>query len=232
MASCPSCGKNNAADAVFCTNCGSELKHETQSTIEDHAKAFAQNMEQMGKNLGDSLTRAARRVQEDSEQAGKRLGHRVDHASKSMENWYDRSFGILGPLLSSFLFLIILRIVIEVLRVTVEDVWDMTAVTSVLLAFLLPLFAITLLSNYTSYFAKKSFKFRVFSPLLHAVAFILILWVVAQMLRDLRHRLNIADLGTAAVSLENALPSIFVLVLLIGYVVLALNMPREPEKKP
>lgn len=232
MANCPSCGKNNAVDAVFCTHCGLALKHEAQSTIEDHAKAFAQNMEQMGKNLGDSLTRAARRVQEESGQAGKRLEHRVDHASKSVENWYDRSFGILGPLLASFLFLIIFRIVIEVVRVSVEDIQGMTAITSVLLTFLLPLFAITLLSNYTSYFARKSFKFRVFSPLLHAVTFVLILWVVAQMLRDLGNRLDIADLGTAAISLENALPSIFVLVLLIGYVVLAFNMPREPEKKP
>lgn len=232
MASCPSCGKNNAADAVFCTHCGSALKHETQSTIEDHAKAFTQNMEQMGKNLGESFTRAARRIQEESKPAVKRLEHRVDYASKSMENWYDRRFGVLGPLLSSFLFLIILRIVIEVLRVTVEDVRDMTAITSVLLTFLLPLFTITLLSNYTSYFARKSFKFRVFSPLLHAVAFILILWVVAQMLYDLRNQLNIADLGSAARILENALPSIFVIVLLIGYVVLAFNIPREPEKKP
>lgn len=232
MANCPSCGKNTDADAVFCKHCGFALKHETQSTIEDHAKAFAQNMEQMGKNLGDSLTRAAHRVQEESKQAGKRLEHRVNYASKSMENWYDRSFGILGPLLASFLFLIILRIVIEVLRVSGDEVQDMTAITSVLLTYLLPLFAITLLSNYTSYFSRKSFKFRVFSPLLHASAFVLILWVVVQILHDLRNRLDIAELGTASTSLENALPSIFILILLIGYVVLAFNLPKEPEKKP
>lgn len=187
-------------------------------------------MEKKGKNLGDSLTRAARRVQKNSEQMGKRIEHQVDQTSKSLENWYDRSFGIFGPLLASLLFLIILRLIIEVLRVTGDDVQDIGTITSVLLGYLLPLFAISLLSNYTTYCAKKSFKFRVFSPLIHAGAFVLVLYVVVQILISLGEELNVADLRTAASSLEYALPSVFVFVLLIGYVVLAVNMQKEPKK--
>jgi hypothetical protein len=61
---------------------------------------------------------------------------------------------------------------------------------------------------------------------------VIFLWIVAQILHTLRDRLQIADLGTAAINIENILPTVFVFVLLIGYVVLAMNMSREQEKKP
>ncbi len=157
--------------------------------------------------------------------------HRFDQAGKSLENWYDRTFGILGPLLASLLFLIIVRLVIEIVRSSGTDVLEMDEITSVLLLYLLPLFCITLLSNYTSYFARKSKNFRIFSPLLHAIAFVLVLWVVAQILSALHDRLEVENLATAATSMENALPGIFVFILLLGYVFLALNMSKEQKKK-
>jgi len=232
MADCPKCGKNNVDDAAFCINCGTSLKSDTASTIERHAKMFAQDMEQMGKNLGESMTHAAKRIQGDSRDMGKRFEQRVDLASKHMESWYDRTFGILGPLLASFLFLIILRLAIEIARISGDEVPEMSTIAAVILIYLLPLFGTTLLSNYTSYFARKSYKFRIFSPLFHSIALVIILWIVAQILHTLRDRLQIAALGTAAMNIENILPTVFVFVLLIGYVVLAMNMTREQEKKP
>lgn len=157
--------------------------------------------------------------------------HRFDQAGKSLENWYDRSFGILGPLLASLLFLIIVRLVIELVRSSGTEILEMDEITSVLLLYLLPLFCVTLLSNYTSYFARRSEKFKVFSPLFHAIAFILVLWIVAQILHSLHDRLAVQGLATAATSLQNALPGIFVFVLLLGYVFLALNMSKEQKKK-
>jgi hypothetical protein len=232
MVDCPKCAKKNDDDSVFCTHCGSSLKPDVASTIEQQAVKFAQNIEQMGKNLGESMTHAAQRVQKDSQDMGKRVEHRVDHASKTVENWYDHTFGVLGPLLSSFLFLIILRLAVEVVRISGKDLPEMDAITSVILLYLLPLFCIILLSNYTTYFAKKSYKFRIFSPLFHSIAFVLILWTVAQILSALQSRLQIADLGEAAKTIESILPTVFIFVLLLGYVVLAMNIPREYEKKP
>ena len=232
MTDCPKCGKNNVDDAAFCTKCGTSLKSDASSPIEQHAMRFAQNMEQMGKNLGESMTLAAKRIQGDSHDMGKRFEERVDQAGKRMENWYDRTFGILGPLLASFIFLIILRLVIEIAKISGDEVPEMSTITGVILIYLLPLFGTTLISNYTSYFSRKSYKFRIFSPLFHSMALVIILWIVAQILHTLRDRLQIADLGTAAVNIENSLPTVFVFVLLIGYVVLAMTMSREQEKKP
>jgi hypothetical protein len=232
MLNCPKCGTQNDDDSMFCTKCGASLKSDAASPIERHAKMFAQDMERMGKNLGDSVTHAASRIQGNSRDIGKRFEQRVDQAGKHMENWYDRTFGILGPLLASFLFLIILRLVIEIVRISGDKVPEMSTITAVILLYLLPLFGTTLLSNYTSYFARKSYKFRIFSPLFHSIALVIFLWIVAQILHTLRDSLQIEDLGTAAVNIENSLPTVFVFVLLIGYVVLAMNMSREQEKKP
>ncbi|MFH1013269.1 MAG: zinc ribbon domain-containing protein [Thermoplasmatota archaeon] len=232
MPNCPTCGTLNDDDAMFCTKCGTSLKSDAASPIERHAMRFAQDMEQMGKNLGESMTHAAKRIQVDTRDMGKRFEQRVDQAGKHMENWYDRTFGVLGPLLASFVFLIILRLVIEIVRISGDEVPEMSTITAVILIYLLPLFGTTLLSNYTSYFARKSYKFRVFSPLFHSIALVIFLWIIAKILDTLRYRLQIAALGTAAVNIENSLPTVFVFFLLIGYVILAMTMPREQEKKP
>ncbi len=230
MINCPKCGTNNAADAVFCTSCGSSMKSDAASTIEHQAKRFAQNMEKMGKNLGDSMTKASQRIQKDSEDIGKRIEDRVDHASKSMEHWYDRTFGVFGPLLASFIFLIVFRLAIAILEIPSVRTSDTIQVAAVLVAYILPLFAVTLISNYTTYFARKSFKFKIFSPLFHAIAFVLFLYIISRILHDISVRFNIADMRTGAASLESSLPTIFVVVLLIGYVFLYMSLPREQGK--
>jgi len=232
MVNCPKCGASNVDDAMFCTNCGSSLKTDAASGIEHHAKRFAADMEQMGKNLGESMTQAAHRIQKDSQDVGKRIEDRVDHASKSMEHWYYRTFGVFGPILASFIFLIVFRLAIAILEIPSVQTPDTLKVAAILVAYVLPLFAVTLLSNYTTYFARKSFKFRVFSPLFHAIAFILFLWILVKILYDVSTRFVLADVRTAAASLESSLPTIFVFVLLIGYVFLYFSMPRDKEKAP
>ena len=184
MFSCPKCGTLNDDDAIFCTKCGAPLKSDATSPLEQHAKKFAQDMDQMGKNLGASISHAAQRIQTDSQDIGKRFEQRVDHASKYMENWYDRTFGIFGPLLSSFIFLIIFRIAIMVMEIPSMQTLETNKVAAILLVYILPLFLVTLLSNYIQYFARKSYKFRVFSPLFYAITLILLLWIISKILYD------------------------------------------------
>ncbi|VVB60104.1 TrbL/VirB6 plasmid conjugal transfer protein [uncultured archaeon] len=231
MFSCPKCGTLNDNDTLFCTKCGASLKSDT-SPLEQPAKSFAQDMNQMGKNLGESVTHAAQRIQTETQDMGKRIEQRVDHASKYMENWYNRNFGIFGPLLESFIFLIVLRLAIIVLEIPSVRTLDTDKIAATLLVYILPLFAVTLLSNYTKYFARKSYKFRVFSPLFYAISLILLLWIITKILYDVSVRFAISDIRTAAVSLENSLPTIFIFALLIGYVILFLNMPRDHERTP
>jgi len=232
MFSCPKCGTLNDDDAIFCTKCGASLKFDSASPLEQHAKKFTQDVDRMGKNMGESISHVAKRIQTNSQDIGKRIEQRVDHASKYMENWYDHTFDIFGPLLSSFIFLIIFRIAIMVMEIPSMQSVETNKIATILLVYILPLFLVTLLSNYTQYFARKSYKFRVFSPLIYATTLILLLWIISQILYDVSIQFTLSEVRTAAVSLENSLPTIFIFVLLLGYVILFLSMPKDHEKTP
>ena len=202
------------------------------TTMETQAKQFAHDMEQMGKKVGDNITQAAKKAQQTAQKKARDVEQRMDRMSKRAESWYEKSFGPFGPLLESFIFLIVFRLIILVMEYLNQQTHEIRTVAAILLAYILPLFALSLLSNYTQYLSKKSFSFKVFSPLLYAIFFVLLCWIIAQMLSDASTRFTVAELQTAAVSLENSLPSIFIFILLIGYVILMLNLPKEREKKP
>lgn len=231
MVRCPKCGTLNDDDALFCTKCGASLKSDAASPLEQHAKSFAKDMEQMGKNLGESVTHAVKRIQSDSQDIGKRVEQRIDHAGNSMENWYHRAFGIFGPLLESFIFLIVFRIIIMVMDLPNQQTPEIHTIAAILLVYILPFFALSLLSNYTNYFSKKYFQFKIFSPLLYAIFFVVFCWIISRILYDVSAYFTISNLQTAALSLENSLPTIFIFVLLLGYVILILSLPRDQKKK-
>ncbi len=232
MVNCPKCGTKNDDTALFCTHCGVSLRSDVGSTIEQQAKQFAQNMEQVGKKVGEQMTQAAKKVQETTQKETRRFEKRMDRASHHVENWYQKTFGVFGPLLESFIFLIIFRVVIMVMELPNERTPEISTAGAILLVYILPLFALNLLSNYTQYFSRKFFPVKVFSPLLYAIFFVLFCWVISKILYDASTHFQISDLRTAAVSLESSLPGIFVFVLLIGYVILMVNLPRDQKKMP
>ncbi len=232
MVSCPKCGTKNDDDAMFCTHCGSSLRSDIGATIERHAKQFAEDMEQVGKKVGDQMARSAKQIRDSTQAGARQFERRADHVSHRAGNWYNQTFGVLGPLVSSFIFLIVFRLAIAVLEIPSTETPEMNTVAAILLPYVLPLFAISLLSNYTQYFARKYYQFKIFSPLLYAVTVTLLFWVLSRILNDAAGHFSIADLQSGAVSLETSLPTIFVFVLLLGYVILVMNLPRDPGKKP
>ncbi|HWR27115.1 MAG TPA: zinc-ribbon domain-containing protein [Candidatus Thermoplasmatota archaeon] len=232
MVNCPKCGKINSDDAAFCTSCGESIHTDVGSTIERHAKQFAQNMEQAGKKVGDQMAQAAKKVHETTQKEAQHFEQRMDRVSHRAESWYERRFGALGPLLESFIFLIVFRLIIMVMELPNEETPEVRTVAAILIVYILPLFVLSLLSNYTQYLSRKFFQIKVFSPLLYATFFVLLCWIISKILNDASSHFTIPHLQTAALSLENSLPTIFVFVLLLGYVILALNLPKDHWKKP
>jgi len=231
MANCPKCESKNDDDATFCTHCGTSLRSDMGSTIERHSKRFAQDMEQLGKKAGDLMAQTAKHLHDDTQVRTRHFERRMDRANRRAGNWYDSTFGVLGPLLASFIFLIVFRLVIVVLEVPSTETPEMNTIAAVLFLYLLPLFGVSLLSNYTKYFARKSHQFRMFSPLFYAITITLFLWIIEKILYDISVRLTITDLRTAALSLQDSLPTVFIFVLLLGYVILIVNIPHDSEKK-
>ena len=230
MVICPKCGTKNDDDATFCTHCGVSLCSDAGSTIEQHAKQFAQNMEQVGKKIGDQMAQAAKKVQETTQKEARQFEQRMDRMSHHAESWYNKTFGVFGPLLESFIFLIVFRIIIMVMDLPNQQTPEIHTLAAILLVYILPLFALTLLSNYTNYFSKKYFQFKMFSPLLYAIFFVFLCWIISKILYDTNAHFTIPDIQTAALSLENSLPTIFIFVLLIGYVILILSLPKNQKK--
>ncbi len=232
MVNCPKCGKSNSDDAVFCTNCGTSLRSDVGATIERHAKQFTQTMEQAGKKVGDQMTQAAKQFTGNAQKEAQSFEQRMDRIGHRAESWYERSFGPAGPLLESIIFLIVFRLIILLMEHFNAQTPEVQDIAAILLVYLLPFFALSLLSNYTQYFSKKFYPVKIFSPLLYAIFFVLFVWILSRILNDIGTHFSLSDLRTAATSLETSLPTIFVFVLLIGYVILAINLPKEQGKKP
>jgi hypothetical protein len=231
MVNCSKCGKENSDDALFCTHCGVSLRSDVGATIEQHAQRFAQNMEAAGKRIGDQMTQAAKQFHETTQKEAQHFEQRMDRLGKRTENWSERVFGPVGPLVESFIFLIVFRLIILVMEYMNRGTPEVQNVASILLAYILPFFALSILSNYTQYLSRKFFQIKIFSPLFYAVFFTLFCWILSRMLHDASTSFTNAELQTAAVSLENSLPTIFVFVLLIGYVILIVNLPKDQRKR-
>jgi zinc-ribbon domain len=232
MVNCSKCGTNNSDDAVFCTNCGTSLRPDVGATIEHHAKQFAQTMEQAGKKVGDQMAQAAKQFHENTQKEARSFEQRMDRMNQRADSWYERSFGPIGPLLESFIFLIVFRLILLLMEHFNTETPDVQAVAAILLVYLLPFFALSLASNYTQYLSKKFYSVKIFSPLFYAIYFVLFFWILSRILYDIGTHFSLSDIQTAATSLETSLPTIFVFVLLIGYVILAVNLPKEQGKKP
>jgi len=235
MQTCKSCGTENDDAALFCKHCGVSLKPGSPppaTPFDQRVKGFAQDMDRFGKRMGERVSQTVQRVSDRTEEAGKRIEERTTSMGTRAQQGYDRTFGILGPLISSFIFLIIMRIVVELLQLSPDNVRVFQILGASLYTYLLILFGVTLLSNYTQYFARKYFQFRVFSPLLIAVVPVVWLWVAMQILLALSAPLKTPELRTAASTIGSILPTVFIFVLLIGYVVFALDLSREQHRRP
>ena len=232
MVNCPKCGKNNPDDASFCTSCGTSLRSDVESSVEQQAKQFAKNMEQAGKKIGEHMAQAAKQIHEKTRKEAEQFEWRMDRFSRHAENWSARVFGPFGPLVESFLFLIIIRLIILVMEQPSVEVPEVRTMASILLLYLLPFFILSVLSNYTQYLSRKFFQIKVFSPLLYASFFVIFCWIITQILYEAYNQFTNPEILTAAQSLENSLPTIFIVFLLIGYILLVLNLPKNQGKKP
>jgi hypothetical protein len=233
MAQCPKCGSKNDSDAVFCTHCRTPLKTAAvRSSLEKQTKKFAKDMEQMGRKTGDAMARSAKQMQQESKEMGRRVEQRIDQVTKHTESWYDRRFGIFGPLISSFVGLIVLRVAIEVMKISGTDVQMFSDLSSILLTYLFLVFCLLLLSSYTTYFSKKYQVCRWISPFSAAVVIVGFSWIVVRILSYVgsRHH-ELSSFVNVASTTERYLPTIFVFILIVGYLVLIVLQEEKHFRK-
>jgi len=222
MVYCNKCGKKNEDNARFCIKCGSSLKLEKNKKEEE----LAEKIKKIGEKVGKKIEKTA-------EEVGKQVEKSVEQAGKGFGSWYYRTFGVFGPLVSSFLGLIILRFIIEILSLSSTEVTVLGVISEFLYDYILLFFILMLLSSYNSYFYRHyKRQFRWFYPVFSAIGFGVFLWLAAKILLILDTSLDIPILASIASFIETYLVLISIFVLLIGYIyqMFTVSMTKERNR--
>ena len=228
MGYCTACGEKSSDDSLFCIKCGIKLASQnSNSSFEQHIENFAEDVEKFGKNV----TKQAKHVAQSAEDFGNRIEHKIDTADRRIEQWYERQFGVVGPMISSFIALIVLRLVIEAFEKSGISVPVLGTISTVLFTYLLLLFAAILLSSYTEYCSRKYSWFRWVAPVLSGICVAVFIWVAVQILFSLANDLGIESVLKIALFLEQYLPMIVVFVILFGYVMVLVKVTSEKHTK-
>jgi hypothetical protein len=230
MIPCSNCGTLNDVDARFCIHCGVSLENQKKAPkAKKQKKTGGPDFEEMGKKAGTVFEEKAKIFQKNMEDVGSRFERKIDRSGRHFENWYDRHFKVFGPLISSFVGLIIFRFAIEVLRITGRVNPVVFDVAGVLYYYLLALFFAMLLSNYTGYFSRHIHNYRWISPVFNTIAITIFVWVVVKVLAVVEIDLSTSPSMRIYPQIEPFIPTFFVLILVLQYVVLALSLSREHD---
>ncbi len=234
MIYCKKCGNKNDDDARYCSKCGNSLINVAMkdASFEKKVEDFTDRIERVSQEAGEKIEKAAEKIGEKTQDLGRRLEKATHRADRYFDNWWDRTFGIFGPLVSSFIILIVLRLIIEVLRFGAEDTVILGEISNLLLDYLLWIFILILISSYISYFSIRYKSFQWVSPIIIAVIFVVFSLIVVNIISVVGASIGDSELAKAElVWREKYIHMLFVIVLLVGYLVKVVSFAWEKEQK-
>ena len=206
MKKCPSCHQTNPDTATFCQHCGAKLSRSSSKS------QFEQNMDHFG---------------EEVEHIGKKIESSFEDAGKRVETWYDKTFGVLGPVLSALVAFVIFFIIINMLSFFGQTRPWMQEISTFLESLLLVFLIIFFLSSYSHYFSKKIKPFRFVSPLIGAIVFVVWFWVAVKILAIIATQFDLALVHTFTDFFEALIFPLAVLILLLGYIGVGTSSKQE-----
>ena len=222
MVYCSKCGKKNDDDAEFCNKCGTRLNNlDAEDTFEKRVKKTTNKIEEKAEELGKSI-----------EKAGKRFESKMENSFGDFQKSFDKQFNIFGPLIWSFLGLIILRIIIWLFVNSEEEFIVFGELGEFLYSYILIFFGLMLLNTYDSYFKRKYKKqYKWISPGVSTISFIVTIWLISKIFIILDTNLNIPVLTTIANFIDTYLIVIFVIALILAYGFVIVLLPFIKEFK-
>lgn len=208
MKYCIKCGAKLQEKAEFCTKCGTPVKasDQTKKKIKDK-KSIEKQIEETAESFGKTAERIGRKIEK-----------KAVYVGDNINQWYDKSFKIAGPLIGAFIVLIILRIIIYFIQTSNEDIFIVSALGEGLYEYLLIIFASILLSGYNTYLNRKyKHQYQWIYPLISAIGFIIGIWIVAQIMLIISETNNIPMIEAIGNFIISYLYGIFILALIIAY---------------
>jgi len=220
MVYCSKCGKKNDDDAEFCSKCGIILDNENiEKSLEKQVKKTAKKLEEKAEKFGKSM-----------DQAGKRFETRIEGSFEDFQKFFDNKFKFVGPLIWSFLGLIVLRIIIWFFDNSRDEISILGDLSDFLFLYILIFFGLMLLNTYNSYFNRKYKKQYIWIfPAVSTISFTVTIWIISKILIILDENLNILVLTTIANFIDNYIILIFILALLLSYSFMKLILPYAKE---
>jgi hypothetical protein len=220
MVYCSKCGKKNADDAEFCDKCGTILDNENiEKSFEKQMKKTAKKIEEKAEKFGESM-----------EKAGKRFERKFDNIFDGFQIWYDNKFKFIGPLIWSFIGLIILRLFIWFFDISRNELTILGEISDFLFTYILLLFGLMLLNTYNSYINRKYKKqYSWVFPAVSSISFIVTIWIVSQIFIIIDNNLNIPALTSIANFIDNYIIFLFILALIISYSYMKFILPYIKE---
>ena len=220
MEYCIKCGVKLPEKAEFCTKCGTPIKSsgEPKKEIKDK-KSIEEQIEETAEDIGKKAEQIGKKIEKKAEQFGKRIEKKADDFGYYINQWYDKTFKIAGPLIGAFIGLIVMRIIIYVIQASGEDIFIATALGEGLHEYLLIIFASMLLSGYNTYFYRKyKHQYQWIHPLISAIGFIIGTWIAAQIMLIISQSNDTPILEAIGTFINTYLIGIFILALIIAYV--------------
>ncbi len=155
--------------------------------------------------------------------AGEEIGRAFQRAGKGAETWWDRTFGILGPLILALIgFVVLVVIIVGIGIISNREVWD--HIGEFLQKYALLLLFVMLLGSYSDYLSRRHRQsYKWFGPVIAAVVTVIWIWIAVQILLILGSDLDVSGLRWLAGLLDLLMPVVFVLIIAIGYMVLLLQ---------
>jgi hypothetical protein len=208
MTYCIKCGKKNDDDAEFCSKCGVKLgpqdkKDSNKKQVKKTGKIIEEKAEEFGKSI---------------EKAGIRFESKIDNSIKDFQKWYDNKFKLFGPLIWSFLSLIILRLIISVMDRSGDEIVVLGEISDFLYSYLLILFGLMLLNFYNSYLKRTYKKQYIFiSPAISTISCVVTLWILSKILIIIDTNIKIPFLASIANFIDEYIFVIFIFVLVLSY---------------
>jgi phage shock protein C len=196
MINCPKCNKQNKNDSKFCNYCGIKIDKNTSESD------FEKNIEHFGEEI---------------EKISKKIGKAVEEKGKNVETWYDKTFGLFGPVLSGLIAFIIILSAIRLMLFFGNNRPFLMEIGSFLEPLMLIILFIILISSFSQYLTKKIRPFRYISPIVGAVIFIFWFWIALNILAIIGVKLDISVLITFSDFFEILIIPIALLILIIGY---------------
>jgi phage shock protein C len=205
MKNCPSCHKPNPDEAVFCQQCGFKINSEPKTKLE-------QNMDHFGKEV---------------EQIGKRIEATFEKTGKQVDTWYDKTFGVFGPILSALIAFIILFIIINIFSFFGRTRPWMLEISTFLESLIIIFLVLFFLSSFSNYFSKKYQPFRFVSPIIGAIVFMVWFWVGINILAIIAYQFDLELIQTFTDFFEVLIFPLALLILLLGYLGVITSMKQD-----